>query len=134
MTHLRTSQKAFTNAQHLRRNPTDAEIKLWQILRMHQLANVHFRRQHAVGTYVVDFCAPRRRLVIELDGGQHQDQQAYDARRTAFLASKGYRVLRIWNDEVLKIPQGVYLRILEALEGTPTQPPPKSKKQILGEE
>lgn len=120
MTHRRTSTKAFTNAQHLRRNPTDAEIKLWQILRMHQLANVHFRRQHAIGAYVVDFCAPRRRLVIELDGGQHQEQQGYDVRRTAFLASKGYRVLRFWNDEVLKNTEGVYLRILEILEGTPS--------------
>jgi very-short-patch-repair endonuclease len=120
MTHRRTSLKNFTNAQHLRRNPTDAESKLWQILRMHQLANVHFRRQHAIGAYVVDFCAPRRRLVIELDGGQHQEQQGYDVRRTAFLASKGYRVLRFWNDEVLKNPEGVYLKILEILEGTPS--------------
>jgi very-short-patch-repair endonuclease len=116
MTHRRTSTKAFSNAQHLRRNPTDAESKLRQILRMHLLADVHFRRQHAIGAYVVDFCAPRRRLVIELDGGQHLEQQDYDAIRTAFLASKGYRVLRFWNDEVLKNPQGVYLKILEALD------------------
>jgi len=76
--------------------------------------------QEGVLFVVVDFCAPRRSLVIELDGGQHQEQQSYDARRTAFLASKGYRVLRFWNDEVLKNPEGVYLKILEALEGTPS--------------
>jgi very-short-patch-repair endonuclease len=109
-----TTTKTQKNAAQLRRNPTEAESKLWQILRMHQLNGIHFRRQHPIGPYIADFCAPRHKLIIELDGGQHLDQQEYDQRRTAFLESKGYRVLRIWNDEVIKNKDGVAQLILDA--------------------
>lgn len=101
MPHHRTTSKIFSNASELRHNLTDGEIKLWQALRMHQLNNIHFRRQHAIGPYIVDFCAPTVKLIIEVDGGQHLDQQEYDLERTAFLEEKGYRVLRFWNHEVL---------------------------------
>ena len=75
------------------------------------MGQVHFRNQHAVGNYAVDFsrkgtpCAPRKKLIIELDGSQHLEQEEYDKERTAFLESKGYRVLRFWNnlDAVLKV-------------------------------
>ena len=62
---------------------------------------IHFRRQHAIGNYIVDFCAPRRKLIIELDGSQHLDQQEYDAERTKYLELRGYQVLRFWNHEVM---------------------------------
>jgi very-short-patch-repair endonuclease len=62
---------------------------------------VHFRNQHAIGNYIVDFCAPRKKLIIELDGSQHLKQQEYDEKRTAYLKSKGYRVLRFWNNDVM---------------------------------
>lgn len=68
---------------------------------------IHFRRQHVIGNYVVDFCAPRQKLIIELDGSQHLDQQEYDAERTMLLESRGYRVLRFWNNDVMNDIEGV---------------------------
>jgi very-short-patch-repair endonuclease len=99
--HKRTTPKIFGHAKQLHRNPTSAETKLWAELRAHRMGNVHFRNQHAVGKYVVDFCAPRKKLIIELDGSQHLEQEEYDAERTAFFESKGYRVLRCWNQDVM---------------------------------
>lgn len=117
MHHRRTSEKVFRNARELRRHPTDAERCMWQILKKHQLNNVHFRRQHAIGPFVVDFCAPGIKLIIEVDGGQHLDQQEYDSKRTAFLESKGYYVLRFWNNEVLNHRDAVTEVILNAMDG-----------------
>ena len=99
--HKRTTPKVFANAKELRRDLTPAEIKLKTRLRAHRMAGVHFRLQHAIGSYIVDFCAPRRKLIIELDGSQHLDLEAYDAEKTTFLESKGYKVLRFWNNDVL---------------------------------
>jgi len=65
------------------------------------MAGVQFRRQHAIGDYIVDFCSPRRKLIIELDGSQHLDQAEYDLERTQYLETKGYRVLRFWNNDVM---------------------------------
>ena len=65
------------------------------------MSAVKFRRQHAIGKYVPDFCSIKHRLIIELDGSQHVEQQEYDAERTRYLESKGYRVLRFWNHEVM---------------------------------
>jgi very-short-patch-repair endonuclease len=115
MTHRRTSPKAFANAHELRRHPTEAESRLWHVLRMHRLDNVHFRRQHAIGPYIVDFCAPRIKLVIEVDGSQHLDQQEHDAQRTAFLAERGFRVIRFWNTEVMNQIDEVVQVVLEAI-------------------
>jgi len=100
--HKRTTPKVFGHARQLRRNQTEAEAKLWSRLRNHQIKDIGFRRQHAIGNYVVDFCAPRQKLIIELDGSQHLEQEEYDTERTAFLESKGYRILRFWNNKVMK--------------------------------
>jgi very-short-patch-repair endonuclease len=91
---------APTRALELRRNPTPAETKLWSRLRAHQLAGVGFRRQHAIGPFIVDFCAPREKLIIEVDGSQHLDQEEYDAERTAYLEIRGYQVMRFFNNQV----------------------------------
>ena len=80
---------------------TPAEKKLWAALRLMREDGIHFRRQHALGSYITDFCAPRRKLIIELDGSQHLDQQEYDAERTMYLELRGYQVLRFWNHEVM---------------------------------
>ena len=111
----RTSNKTRINARQLRHAQTDAEAKLWQALKSHQLENIHFRRQHPIGDYIVDFCAPQAKLIIELDGSQHFDQQTYDDLRTSFLVSKGYRVLRFWNNDVVSNLNGIIIVILEAL-------------------
>ena len=117
--HKRTTPKTFGRAKELHRNMTLAEVKLWARLRAHQLNGVHFRNQHAIGKFVVDFCAPRRRLIIELDGSQHIEQQEYDSERTTFLESKGYRILRFWNNDVRNNIEGVLLAISYALEDRP---------------
>ena len=97
-----TTPKMQHRAGELRRNQTEAEAKLWSRLRAHRMAGVQFRRQHAIGNYIVDFCSPRRKLVIELDGSQHLDQAEYDGKRTKYLEDRGYRVLRFWNHQVTK--------------------------------
>ncbi len=74
---------------------------MWSGLRGDQLAGVNFRRQHAIGKYVVDFCSPNNKLVIEVDGGQHTELEEYDQLRTEYLESKGFKVLRFWNHEVI---------------------------------
>ncbi len=115
MTHHRTTPKVFAHAKELRREMTPAELKLWTRLRAHRVADAHFRPQHAIGNYVADFCAPRRKLIIELDGSQHLEQEEYDTERTAFFASKGYKVLRFWNNDVMKDIDSVLNVIWDAL-------------------
>ncbi|MHB8136381.1 MAG: endonuclease domain-containing protein [Anaerolineaceae bacterium] len=112
---IQTKNQTRANARQLRRDQTLAETKLWLALRSHQLENIHFRRQHPIGNYIVDFCAPQAKLIIELDGSQHLEQQEYDAERTEFLESKGYRVLRFWNRDVLNNLDGTIIVILDAL-------------------
>ena len=96
-----TTPKMQHRAGELRQNQTEAEAILWSRLRAHRMAGIQFRRQHAIGNYIVDFCSPRRKLVIELDGSQHLDQADYDVERTKYLEAKGYRVLRFWNHDVM---------------------------------
>jgi very-short-patch-repair endonuclease len=114
--HKRTTPKTFRNAQELRHNTTPAEVKLWTYLRRHQIKDIRFRRQHAIGNYVVDFCAPRQKLVIELDGSHHFDRVAYDEARSEFLRVKGYRVMRFFNNDVMNDIEGVVEIIMEAIE------------------
>ncbi len=114
--HKRTTPKVFAKAKTLSRNLTPVEEKLWTHLRAHRAGDVHFRKQHAIGHYIVDFCAPRKKLIIELDGSQHLEQQEYDKERTAFLESKGYRVLRFWNNAVTNDIESVLGVIWDALK------------------
>ena len=113
--HKRTTPKTFGHAKQLHRNMTLAEVKLWSRLRAHRLNGIHFRNQHAIGNYVVDFCAARKKLIIELDGSQHFDQEDYDQERTRYLESQGYKVLRFWNNQVLNDIEEVIKAILFAL-------------------
>jgi very-short-patch-repair endonuclease len=102
--------------KELHRNMTPAEVKLWARLRAHRLEGIHFRNQHAIGSYIVDFCAPRKKLIIELDGSQHLEQVEYDAERTRYLESKGYKVIRFWNHAVMKDIVGVIRAIMQGME------------------
>lgn len=106
-------------AQGLRQQATDAEQVLWQRLRNRQIGQAKFRRQHPIGPYVVDFVCLQHRLVIEVDGSQHAEQQERDERRTQFLASQGFRVLRFWNNQVLLKTEAVLEVILAALQDSP---------------
>jgi very-short-patch-repair endonuclease len=101
-------------ARRLRRASTDAERRLWALLRDRRLAGYRFRRQHPIGDYVVDFACTKHNLIIEADGGQHSDNQA-DERRTAFLQNEGWHLIRFWNNDVLANTEGVIETILRAL-------------------
>jgi very-short-patch-repair endonuclease len=114
--HKRTTPKVFGHAKQLHRNLTPAEVKMWARLRAHRLQGIHFRNQHAIGNYIVDCCAPRKKLIIELDGSQHMEQEEYDKERTEYLVSKGYTVLRFWNNDVMKDLDSVIRAIIQAME------------------
>ena len=111
----RSSPKTKRQAVELRKEPTPAERKLWARIRNDQLG-VNFRRQHAVGMYIPDFCSPKAKLIIELDGSQHLDQEEYDEVRTKTLNSQGYQVIRFWNNDVLNDIEGVIRAIILAME------------------
>ncbi len=111
----RSSPKILHRAGELRHEPTPAEAKLWAYLRTLREENIHFRKQHAIGPYIADFCAPRRKLIVELDGSQHLEQTEYDAERTKYLESQGYKVIRFWNDQVMNDIEGVIKAIIYEL-------------------
>jgi very-short-patch-repair endonuclease len=111
-------------ARQMRAQPTDAERVLWQRLRHDiTLSGSHFRRQALVGPFIVDFASRKAKLVIELDGGQHDWQQASDALRTHQIEAAGYRVLRFWNHDVIGNLEGVLSEIQHALPPTPDPSP-----------
>jgi very-short-patch-repair endonuclease len=113
------------NLQHkLRINMTDAEKKLWRVLRCKQFDGFKFRRQHPFEQYILDFVCLTRKLVVEVDGGQHTDAVRLDTERTALLERAGFRVLRFWNHEVLTKIDAVQECIWRALhENTDPSPP-----------
>lgn len=108
-------------AKTLRRNMTDAERCLWKHLRAHRLHGEKFKRQQPIGPYIVDFVCFDARLIIEIDGGQHLDNDA-DRLRDTWLKEHGFRVLRFWNNEVLS-EAAVLERILEYLPPLPNPSP-----------
>jgi len=104
-------------ARHLRLRGTDAERRLWLHLRDRQLAGYKFRRQRQVGRYVVDFICMEHRLIVEVDGGQHDWNAEADRLRAEALVASGYRVIRFWNNDVLGNTEGVLQQIRQALVG-----------------
>jgi very-short-patch-repair endonuclease len=108
-------------ARKLRNSSTDVERLLWRALRESGLP-WKFRRQHPIGKRITDFACPARKLVIELDGGQHAEQGSEDALRSAELARHGYRVIRFWNGDVLENIEGVLETIRQELEAPPPHP------------
>ncbi|MBL8556871.1 MAG: endonuclease domain-containing protein [Phenylobacterium sp.] len=100
-----------------RREETDAEARLWNMLRADRLGGWDWKRQVPFGPYILDFLCRDARLVVEVDGSQHAEQVAYDTRRTAYLNDRGLRVLRFWNSAVLMNREGVCDTILAACGG-----------------
>jgi len=99
---MKKNEKLTTYARSLRKNMTDAEDLIWYHLRGRRLQGFKFKRQVPIGEYIVDFVCHHKKLIIELDGGQHAEALAYDEKRTCFLESKGYKVIRFWNNEVFR--------------------------------
>jgi very-short-patch-repair endonuclease len=120
--------RSIENARKMRREPTDAEAKMWSLLR-ECFPQARFRRQVPLRQYIVDFASHSLRLVVEIDGGQHSP--AKDAVRTSAIEAEGYRIVRFWNNEVLGNPDGCMTQLSLAVGAlgvnrgiTPTQPSP----------
>lgn len=99
----------------MRREATDAEHRLWSRLRNRGLGGYKFKRQHTIGPYIADFVCLERRLIVEIDGSQHNEQ--VDGARTEYLRSRGLRIVRYWNNDLLQNTDGVLMSLLEILEG-----------------
>lgn len=120
------------HARALRKNPTDAERALWNGLRFWQIGGHKFRRQQPIGDYIVDFVCLEKKIIIEVDGGQHAEQEEYDGARDAWLRDKGYSVLRFWNNDVLHNLDGVKDSISQALGTTPfLSPSPQGGRKLI---
>jgi very-short-patch-repair endonuclease len=115
-----------TRARELRHNPTDPERKLWAILHSFRQSGYHFRRQYPIGAYYADFACIHAKLIIEADGETHASQGNYDLR------SRGFRVLRLWNDEIMGNHEGVYEVIAQALANVPPLTPTPAPSPSTG--
>ncbi|HEU4985892.1 MAG TPA: endonuclease domain-containing protein [Rhizobiaceae bacterium] len=116
MPHTPVPPKNRTNAKSMRKSMTVAELKLWNELRAHRLMGLSFRRQMPIAGYIVDFACPSKRLVVEVDGSQHADEEvtSRDARRTRRLEEDGWTVLRFWNDDIIRDLENVCTHIAAA--------------------
>jgi very-short-patch-repair endonuclease len=130
----RVSGRLRDNAKALRRDMTDAERIIWYNVRAHRFQGASFRRQTPIGPYVVDFVCHAAGLIIELDGGQHFEpgNMARDARRDAYLAAQGYRVLRFNNNEVMTNKVGVLETIAAAIAQAPSLTLPRKRGRGQG--
>ncbi|RYF18438.1 MAG: endonuclease domain-containing protein [Comamonadaceae bacterium] len=131
----RLRERAGVRAKALRKSSTDAENLLWYRLRNRQLLDLKFRRQRPVGKYIADFACLEIGLVVELDGGQHAEQTAYDAAREEEMKRLGFQTLRFWDNEVLKETDAVMEKIrqvAEALTLTPTLSRKREREQDRG--
>jgi very-short-patch-repair endonuclease len=116
-------------AKSMRHQPTDAEAALWKHLRAGRFSGFKFKRQQLIEHYIVDFVCLEQRLVIEVDGGQHDAN--VDGARTQWLEDHGFRILRLWNDEVLGREEAVLTAILNALRAPPLPNPSPARGEGL---
>lgn len=116
-------------ARNLRKNQTDEEKLLWNLLRNNQLRGKKFHRQYVLGRYILDFVCFEQRLVIELDGGQHNRMldKIKDAQRDKWLEGQGFSVLRFWNNDILNNINGVLEVIYKSLSSP--QPSPRKERE-----
>ena len=122
--------KLRDRAKTMRSDETEAEHRLWQLLRAHRFAGYKFRRQVPIDFYIADFICFAQRLIVELDGGQHA-ASASDAQRDAYLSSQGFRIIRIWNNDLFTNEEGVAELILSALRTPPLPNPSPARGEGL---
>jgi very-short-patch-repair endonuclease len=116
-------------ARRMRRDGTDAERKLWSLVRNRRLGGYKFKRQIWIGAFIADFVCEQPQLIVELDGGQHSMQMSYDFARTRYFKARGYRVVRYWNNDVLARTDAVVESLRQALREI-TQPPSSSVRRL----
>ena len=124
---MRIRLRLVPHAKRLRRVQTEAEHKLWSLLRSRRLYGVKFRRQYPVGRYIADFCCPEGKLIVEIDGGVHHKTYSQDRARDESLMCRGYRVLRFWNSDVMKHTDRVMRRIALVLRTPSPRPSPPTR-------
>jgi len=110
----RIPPRTTKRARQLRNNSTWPERRLWQLLRKNQVGGLKFRRQAVIGEYIVDFCCPQHRLIVELDGESHVGRGQADASRLSAIEAEGFRFVRVTNDNVLRAPDAVLVVIMRA--------------------
>ncbi|WP_417417035.1 endonuclease domain-containing protein [Hoeflea sp.] len=115
MPHWKVPPHLRRNARRMRRAMTEAELILWNELRAHRLMGLGFRRQMPIGRYIVDFACPEHKLIVEVDGSQHAENQTYDQARTTYFQQQGWQVVRFWNDDVLIDIDNVCTHILRLI-------------------
>jgi very-short-patch-repair endonuclease len=120
----KVTEVGVAKARRLRRGQTEAERRLWNLLRNRTVHGLKFVRQHPIDPFVADFVCRERMLVIELDGSQHVEDAEYDARRTAYLNRRGYSVLRFWNTDVLQHLGAVEEMLVALASGIDVDPSP----------
>ena len=130
------SEKTLAYSKELRKNMTDAENLLWYYLRDKQLAGLKFRRQEAIDRYIADFVCYEKKLIIELDGGQHNEDENIkkDAVRQNYLEKNGFKILRFWNNEIFENMEGVLTTILNETDYSPLAGESKSLISVRGQE
>ncbi len=118
-------------ARMLRKNSTNAENLLWKHLRAHRLSDYKFKRQQIIEPYIVDFICLEAKLIIEADGGQHLEQTEADRKRTEYLESLGYEIIRFWNNDILNNITSVLERINNRLILSPLPSPPPEGEGVV---
>jgi very-short-patch-repair endonuclease len=128
------SDRTETFAKQLRKHQTDVEKLLWSKLQNRQIEGVKFRRQESIRGYIVDFVCFEKKIIIELDGGQHNstDGKTYDINRSHLLEAGGFKVLRYWNSEIMENIEGVIEQISSVVLNTEpsSRPSPRREKKI----
>jgi very-short-patch-repair endonuclease len=120
----RTSNNS-KKAKSLRKNMTEEERILWSKIRNKQIGNIKFRRQEPIGNYIVDFVSFEKKLIIEIDGGQHNTSKniEYDTKRTEYLKEMGFDIIRFWNKDIRNNIEGVITHIVEHISPSPRPSP-----------
>ena len=111
----RLTDKFLQRSRSLRKEATPQEIILWSRIKNRKFKNLKFKRQYQIGKYIVDFICEEQKAIIEIDGWQHSEQEAYDLERTKYLERQGYRIIRIWNGEINSNLAEVFLKLDEFL-------------------